>query len=408
MWHRCNGEFRWTILRAYEQAYLNQVPGAAVAPLSTADLLRALWRENVVEQTLTAVGVTQADFDGWQGHRTDGGDAQSQLTLSDVAIASRDAAYNEAVLLGDNQVGAEHLLIGLAHAKGGAAGRFFAAQGVSVEDLRRALFDVQPQRTYLPPGLALSPRRERERQVMARRQSWRTRQNVVVSRLGALTRIGSDPLVLSYLMQKRRVTYPHWFFTRLRNRGLYFSRVGGFWVAGGYDDVQTALRTPALSVRRYDLSVRDYHTTAPLISRHFNSLYASMNRLMLFQDAPEQTRLRGLVSRQFTPRFIAGMQAEIQSVADALIDKVAARGSMDVIADFAFPFPATVIARLLGVSETDLGQFKAWSDDFVRFITFATNFADEVRIHHALEGITAYFTRAIERERASAPSQTLL
>lgn len=110
MWHRCTSEFRGTVLRAYEQACFDRAPDTPRAPLSTADLLQAVWRDGA-EQMLTVAGVSRQEWEAWPGDQTEAGQAADYLTLTDAARTARDAAYDEAVFLGDNQVGAEHLLL---------------------------------------------------------------------------------------------------------------------------------------------------------------------------------------------------------------------------------------------------------------------------------------------------------
>ena len=79
-------------------------------------------------------------------------------------------------------------------------------------------------------------------------------------------------------------------------------------------------------------------------------------RHMLTVDPPDHTRLRGLVSRAFSPRRIEGLRSRIQTIVDDLLDDIAADGPdsrVDLVARFAFPLPFTVICELLGVPEPD-------------------------------------------------------
>jgi cytochrome P450 len=79
-------------------------------------------------------------------------------------------------------------------------------------------------------------------------------------------------------------------------------------------------------------------------------------RHMLTVDPPDHTRLRGLVSKAFSPRRIEGLRPRIQMIVDDLLDSVAAEGAdsrVDLVSRFAFPLPFTVICELLGVPEAD-------------------------------------------------------
>jgi cytochrome P450 len=83
---------------------------------------------------------------------------------------------------------------------------------------------------------------------------------------------------------------------------------------------------------------------------------------MLDTDPPDHRRLRALVSKAFTPRLIEHMRPRVQEIADTLLDAVQDRGEMDLIDDYAFPLPITVIAELLGVPAEDRNSFREWSD----------------------------------------------
>jgi cytochrome P450 len=87
---------------------------------------------------------------------------------------------------------------------------------------------------------------------------------------------------------------------------------------------------------------------------------------MLNRDGDDHRRLRRLVSKAFTPRMIELLRPRIQEIADALIDPVAPAGEMELVSEFAFPLPITVIAELLGVPAADRDRFRVWSDAIVR------------------------------------------
>ena len=78
---------------------------------------------------------------------------------------------------------------------------------------------------------------------------------------------------------------------------------------------------------------------------------------MLQLDPPDHGRLRGLVVRAFTARRIEDMRPRIQQIVDEIIDRVEPRGRMDLIADFAFRLPVTVICDMLGIPEEDREVF---------------------------------------------------
>ena len=90
-----------------------------------------------------------------------------------------------------------------------------------------------------------------------------------------------------------------------------------------------------------------------------------MSQNLLAKDGDDHRRLRRLVSKAFTPRMIEQLRPRIQELADDLVDRVAHRGHMELVDEFAFPLPITVIAELLGIPGEDQRPFREWSNTFV-------------------------------------------
>ncbi len=83
---------------------------------------------------------------------------------------------------------------------------------------------------------------------------------------------------------------------------------------------------------------------------------------MVSVDGVEHKRLRGLVSKVFTPRYIETLRPRIQQLADALLDRVQERGSMDVVQDYGYPLPINVISEMLGVPQEQQDQMRVWAE----------------------------------------------
>lgn len=86
------------------------------------------------------------------------------------------------------------------------------------------------------------------------------------------------------------------------------------------------------------------------------------SKTMLTVDEPDHRRLRLLVSKAFTPRYIASLRPRVQQMADELLDRVQAQGQMDLVADYAFLLPINVISEMLGVPHADRDQVRVWSE----------------------------------------------
>ena len=119
-----------------------------------------------------------------------------------------------------------------------------------------------------------------------------------------------------------------------------------------YEDVQAGLKDSRL--------VKNIRNARPPGLLDKLGLDSMRNNNMLRADLPEHTRLRKLANEAFKPKTINQMRGDIEQIADQLLDKVQAAGKMDLIADFAFPLPITVISDLLGVPAKDHHRFRDW------------------------------------------------
>ncbi len=89
------------------------------------------------------------------------------------------------------------------------------------------------------------------------------------------------------------------------------------------------------------------------------------NRTMINAEPPEHDRLRGFVNERFRPGTIRELQPRLEELADEFLDGIADEDRIDIVGDFAYPFPVTVIAELLGIPADRRDEFKAWSDALV-------------------------------------------
>jgi pimeloyl-[acyl-carrier protein] synthase len=132
-----------------------------------------------------------------------------------------------------------------------------------------------------------------------------------------------------------------------------------------------------------------------------NPIAEVMVRQMLFLDPPNHTRLRALASAAFTVRRVERLRSHIQEIMDALIDRVIAKGEMDLIADFASPAPAIVTAELLGVPVADHEQLKDWSADFAEMLgNFQHNPDRFPNILRSVSSMCDYFRSTMKEQRA--------
>jgi cytochrome P450 len=129
-------------------------------------------------------------------------------------------------------------------------------------------------------------------------------------------------------------------------------------------------------------------------------VYRALARQILFLDPPDHTRIRALVNKAFTPRRVEIMRAHIQDLVNGLLDEAVARGSLDVIADLAYPLPTIVIADMLGVPRENREQFKRASDDLAAFLGNVVS-ADQIgRLLRSVAELLQYFQHLVAERRA--------
>src|SRR5208337_653910 len=122
-------------------------------------------------------------------------------------------------------------------------------------------------------------------------------------------------------------------------------------------------------------------------------------RTMLFSDPPLHTRLRRLVSRDFTPRRIRELEPRIREIAKDLIDAAERKGELEVMADLANPLPVMVISELLGVPPEEYRQFKDWSDKIIEADNTLPGMPMPDEIKAAFTELRVYFVEEIARRR---------
>lgn len=196
------------------------------------------------------------------------------------------------------------------------------------------------------------------------------------------------------------VADPYPMYHRLRTEDPVHHSPLGFWVLTRYDDVVAALRDPRLAKE----------AIASFVAARFGAPVPALGLSMLDRDPPDHTRLRGLVSKAFTPRVVEGLRPRIQQIVDGLLDGVGARRSMDLIEEFAYPIPVIVICEMLGVPVEDQERFKGWSLDIARGLDLLWLGPDsEVgrRSIAARQALADYF-RGLIAQRRAAPRNDLL
>ena len=167
------------------------------------------------------------------------------------------------------------------------------------------------------------------------------------------------------LLSQDTLRDPLAFYARLREHepltSFAFGAIKVWVISTSYDETAELLRDPRLvkEIRHVfpegaEQPFQQYGETMQLLTQN-----------MLGADPPDHTRLRGLVSKAFTPRMIEQLHPRIQQITDDVLDAVQGQGQMDIVADFAYPLPMTVISEMLGISLEDRAQFRIWTQNLL-------------------------------------------
>jgi cytochrome P450 len=154
----------------------------------------------------------------------------------------------------------------------------------------------------------------------------------------------TEPLFNPLAPEFIRDPYPS--YERLRTTDPMHLTPFGAFVASRHAEASLVLRDKRLGKDFVDRTARRYGPQAM-----DEPIFRHMSHWMLQQDPPDHTRLRGLVVKAFTARRVEDMRPRIQHVVDQSLDRVADRGHMDLIEDFAFRLPVTIICDMLGIPE---------------------------------------------------------
>ncbi|TWF78813.1 hypothetical protein FHX44_114737 [Pseudonocardia hierapolitana] len=109
---------------------------------------------------------------------------------------------------------------------------------------------------------------------------------------------------------------------------------------------------------------------------------------ILDHDGEDHSRLRKLVSRAFTVRRVGALRPRVEEITAGLLDRMAGLAEpVDLIAEFAYPLPITVICELVGVAEEDRPAWHRWSSALMRMQPDAVGPAAREMVGHVLEQI---------------------
>jgi cytochrome P450 len=200
-------------------------------------------------------------------------------------------------------------------------------------------------------------------------------------------------------------------YAELRERAPIHRNELGFWVVARHADCLAVLRDRRSSSDSLNVATGGMPEGFRRAPEGEDAVAEAMleMRPFLFRDPPDHTRLRGLVSKAFTPRVVESLRARTQDIVNELLDAALAVGEVDLVDAFAYPLPVRVICDLLGVSVDDQERFKEWSHALARGLDPDFLLTDEVVAarERAVMQFAQYFFELLADRRAH-PGDDLL
>ena len=197
-----------------------------------------------------------------------------------------------------------------------------------------------------------------------------------------------------------RDPYPH--YDLLRRVDPVHVTPHGMYLASRHADVTNVLRDKRFGKDFVERSVRRY---GPKIMDE--PIFRSMSHWMLQQDPPDHSRLRGLVVKAFTARRVEDMRPRIQQIVDQTLDRIIPQGSMDLIEDFAFRLPVTIICDMLGIPEEHREVFYSGSRDGGRILDPVPLKPDEIAKGNAAYMMSQMYFQQLFELRRKQPGDDL-
>ena len=198
-----------------------------------------------------------------------------------------------------------------------------------------------------------------------------------------------------------RNPYPH--YERMRTTDPVHLTPLGMYVASRHAEASLVMRDKRFGKDYVERTIRRY---GPKIMEE--PVFRSMSHWMLQQDPPDHTRLRGLVVKAFTARRVEDMRPRIQHIVDQTLDRIIPQGKMDLIEDFAFRLPVTIICDMLGIPEEHREVFYSSSRDGGRLLDPVPLSPDEIKQGNTSNAMAAMYFQQLFQLRRKTPGDDLI
>jgi len=190
------------------------------------------------------------------------------------------------------------------------------------------------------------------------------------------------------LAELRRAA-PVWWVTQRRGSAGFDDE--GYWAVTRHADILAVSKAPDVYSSEENTALIRFQEGIPRES-------IDMQRIILLNmDPPQHTRMRGIVSRGFTPRAISNLRQVLTERAERIVRGALENGTGNFVTDVAAELPLQAICDLIGVPQEDRGKVFTWSNQMVSYDDRQAGPDDEVGQMAAIEILGYSMTMAEER-----------
>jgi cytochrome P450 len=196
---------------------------------------------------------------------------------------------------------------------------------------------------------------------------------------------------------------PYGLYHRLRTAApVHRSALDGVWYVSGFEACRQVLGDARIGKNQQFVVPR--HGVDP---ERVRLAQRRRRRSMITANPPEHTRLRGAAKGAFIPPTMAALRPRVAAIVGERLDRLAALGEADLMAELAFPMPVTVVGEMVGVPEEDRAWFRPLMRTLVSSDSFNRSPEALAEVERAGDELDAYFVELIARRRKE-PTDDLL
>lgn len=190
---------------------------------------------------------------------------------------------------------------------------------------------------------------------------------------------------------------PFDFYSSMRkNNPIVFDEENERWGVYRYNDIEKILRDHS----RFSSKFGPLDLPLGIPPEYEENIHRPS---LINSDPPYHRKLRSIVDTLFVPIEISKLAPRIENIVNELIDKIIEKNNnttstMDLISDFAYPLPATVIAELLGVPSEDRDTYHQWADVIVG-LEENSNIDYIKKVSKTFDEMDVYFSKLIEERK---------